>query len=231
MIKKSISIVLVLIAIVSCKKDEENFKLDSDLITNVLQFANPAVPDIHMTWRGAYMTESTSTEILATGEKNQVSINHYNITNRQIGFAKANMYNNFDGDEFVDWSIINNDEIKVESDAFFFGVSPTYFDVEITSDLKYPDLNEFIDLGISKSVVFGALQVPPGLNIDFGSDLDLYLSLYPRGEVQFLRLTMDYSFLSSNQKERSRVLREYHFIRANPVGEAGVTFVPKDEYK
>ncbi len=229
MIKKSISIVLVLIAIVSCKKDEENFTLDSDLITNILKFANPDVPDIHMTWRGAYMTESTSIEVLATGEKKQVSINHYNITNRQIGFAKANMYNNFDGDEFVDWSIINNDEIKIESNAFFFGVAPTYFDVEITSDLKYPIGP--INLGISKSVVLGALQIPPGLSLNFGSDLDLYLSLYPRGEVQFLRLTMDYSFLSSDKKERSRVLREYHFIRANPVGEAGVTFVPRDEYK
>lgn len=221
MIKKSIYIILAVAALISCKKNEEDFTLESDLITNVFAFSDPSVPDLNNTWRGVYMMESTSNEILATGQKTNTTLTYENITDKEIGFAKKNMFHDFKGpDEITNWTIINNDEIQIESDAFFFDKSPTYFEVEIEK-VAYKN-------GLAGAL--GALEIPFGVSVDLSNEIKLFFNLFPEGKMERLTLTMDYNFLSTDGLERSRVYREYHMVRASAEG-LGIASFTKDKYE
>lgn len=218
MIKKSIYIIMVLITIIGCKKNEESFSINEDLLSPILSHAIPEIPDYHSSWNGDYLLVRTSNEIVATGEKINTTEHKTSIKDKEIFFAKKNLRHNFSNpSEIVDWVSINNDEIKIESDAFFFDVAPTYFDVEITT-AAFSDYK-------SLSVILGEDIIP---NLDPSEEL--ILSFFPAGEVEFLRLTMDYTFLSADESQQSREFREYHFYRIKPTT-GGFIFTTLEEYK
>lgn len=218
MIKKSIYLVLTFFVLLGCKKNEENFTLSEDLLTPIFSTQDPTIPDFSNPWKGIDLLVRTSTEYTATGENITVSQQTDNIYGKYMEFAKQNMKHNFSGAEKIeDWAPINNDEIKIESNAFFYDASPTYFDVEIT-EAPYEGYNSIVaELG----------EEVANTTID-----DLFkglLDVFPGGKIERLRLTLDYSFLSSDKTQRSREFREYNFYRLNP--SIGFTSITLDKYE
>jgi len=218
MIKKSFYIILVLFAIISCKKNEESFTLSDDLLTPIISHNGfPEFADTESPWRGNYRLVRTSNEIVATGEKTNATEHSDKIFDKKMYFAKENMKHNFSGSTKIeDWTIINNDEIKIESDAFFFGVSPTYFEVEIIE-------SDYIGYKAIKTLLGDDLEA----TID--DSYEVLVGTFPVGKIEFLRLTMDYSFLSADESQRSREFREYHFYRLKPTT-GGFKFTTLDKY-
>lgn len=218
MIKRSFYIVLVFFAIISCKKNEESFTLSDDLLTPIISNNSfPEFPDTESPWKGNYRLVRTSNEIVATGEKINATEHSDKIFDKKMYFAKENMKHNFSGSTKIeDWTIINNDEIKIESDAFFFDISPTYFEVEITeADYFGYDTIRYI-LG-------------DDLEATIDDSYEAVVKAFPIGKIEFLRLTMDYSFLSADKSQRSREFREYHFYRLKPTT-GGFKFTTLDKY-
>lgn len=210
---------MVLFTIVACKKNEENFAINEDLLTPIVSNnVDPTIPDLESSWIGNYLLVRTSNEIIATGEKTNVTEHTSKIANKYMSFAKQNMKHNFNTatDRIEDWAAINNDEIKIESDAFFFDASPTYFDVEITESV-YSGYESFLSI------------IGPEAAASVDANTQFLLSVFPDGKIERLRLTMDYSFLSTDQSQRSREFREYHFYRIMPSGPA-FTFTTRDKY-
>lgn len=217
MVKKSIYIILTLFALLSCKKNEENFTLSEDLLTPILSTQDPTIPDFPNPWKGISLLVRTSSEYAATGENITASEQTSKIYNRYMQFAKQNMKHNFSGSEKIeDWVAINNDEIKIESDAFFYNASPTYFEVEIT-EVPYQGFESIVaELGEEAA------------NNTIDDQFKGLLDVFPGGKIERLRLTMDYNFLSSDKTQRSREFREYHFYRLNPA--IGFIFTTSDKY-
>lgn len=219
MIKKSLYLIFILLAVVSCKKNEENFTISEDILTPIIShpgFSN--IPDITSPWKGNRLLIRTSNELVATGEKLNVTEHTEKINTREISFAKTNSKHNFSGSTKIeDWLVINNDEIKIESDAFFYEASPTYFDVEITeSDYSgYSSIESQLGAELAASI-----------NPNFAA----FLNLFPNGKIERLRLTMDYNFLSTDKTQRSREYREYHFFRLKPTA-GGFLFTTLDKYE
>ncbi len=219
MIKKSLYLIFIFLAVVSCKKNEEKFTISSDILNPIIE--HPSIPDIYdipSLWNGDRLLIRTSSELVATGEKINATEHTKKIFDKEIGFAETNLKHNFSGaTKIEDWLVINNDEIMIESDAFFYGATPTYFDVEITES-DYNGLN----------------SVVAQLGTDLATTLDpnyaaFVFNLFPKGKIQRLRLTMDYNFLSSDQTQRSREYREYHFYRLKPQG--GFKFTTLEKYE
>lgn len=209
---------MVLFTIVACKKNEENFTISDDLLTPIISNnIDPTLPDVESPWKGNYLLVRTSNEIIATGEKTNVTENTTKILNKELYFAKQNVKHNFAASSRIeDWAAINNDEIKIESDAFFYEASPTYFDVEITE-------SEYVGY---ESIVS---QLGADVAATMHPSFPLFVAAFPNGKIERLRLTMDYSFLSTDQSERSREFREYHFFRLKPSGGAFI-FTTRDKY-
>lgn len=216
---KSILIFSVLVILGSCKKNEESFKLKSDLLTPLINFSNGAIPDEHAVWKLERVRHSLTARVIASGALKVIQNDDiklaYNMRNFEVMFAEENMaHNGFSfgvptSKEFSSWQIINNDEIVIDTLELIPDLMSTYFDVEMFDKL-YTDSIQFESLIGTNPYKYD----PKWTRI---------LKLAPTGKVQKMKLVMDKYYPSKDGNDEVHNYLEFNFYRIIPNLGVGTT--------